>query len=136
VFQVTVPDEIMNIELTKRTIISVISKIYDPLGLVSVVVIKAKIIMQSLWKEELDWDSPVPDRITIAWNSFVETITLLREVKIPRVIFHQDFDVFNVTVLQTAQRKPVVAPYILEPQIRATKRLWFASYALSQELRP
>ncbi|KAH0814006.1 hypothetical protein GEV33_008785 [Tenebrio molitor] len=95
VFQVTVPDEIMNIELTKRTIISVISKIYDPLGLVSVVVIKAKIIMQSLWKEELDWDSPVPDRITIAWNSFVETITLLREVKIPRVIFHQDYDDFQ-----------------------------------------
>jgi hypothetical protein len=84
VFQVTVPGEIMNI-----------SKIYDPLGLVSVVVIKAKIIMQSLWKEELDWDSPVPDHITIAWNSFVETITLLREVKIPRVIFHQDYDDFQ-----------------------------------------
>jgi hypothetical protein len=52
VFQVTVPNEIMNI--MKRNILSVISKIYDPLGLVSVVVIKAKIIMQSLWKEELD----------------------------------------------------------------------------------
>jgi hypothetical protein len=57
VFQVTVPAEIMNIELTKRNILSVISKIYYPLGLVSVVVIKAKIIMLSLWKEELDWDS-------------------------------------------------------------------------------
>jgi hypothetical protein len=44
VFQVTVPDEIMNIELTKRNILSVISKIYDPLGLVSVVVIKAKLL--------------------------------------------------------------------------------------------
>jgi hypothetical protein len=50
VFLVTVPNEIMNIEHTKRNILSVISKIYDPLGLVSVVVIKAKIIMQSLWK--------------------------------------------------------------------------------------
>jgi hypothetical protein len=93
VFQVTVPNEIMNI--MKRNILSVISKIYDPLGLVSVVVIKAKIIMQSLWKEELDWDSPVPDHITIAWNSFVETITLLREIKVPRVIFHQDYDDFQ-----------------------------------------
>jgi hypothetical protein len=44
--------------------------------------------------------------------------------------------IFNVTVLQAAQRKPVVAPYILELQIRATKRQWFASYALSQESRP
>lgn len=87
VFQFTVPDEIIHIKPTKRNILSVISKIYDPLGLVSVVVVEAKMLMQAIWKEKLDWDLLIPPHILNDWNLFIKNIVLLREVKVPRLIF-------------------------------------------------
>ncbi|XP_044166147.1 uncharacterized protein LOC122950109 [Acropora millepora] len=42
--------------LTKREVLSLLSKIYDPSGLVSPVVTPLKIIVQDLLKEKVGWD--------------------------------------------------------------------------------
>lgn len=44
------------LDSTKKTILSKISQIFDPLELVSSVSIKRKIFMQKLWTKDLDWD--------------------------------------------------------------------------------
>ncbi|XP_055308400.1 uncharacterized protein LOC129572460, partial [Sitodiplosis mosellana] len=41
---------------TKRAILSQITTIYDPLGLMSPVTIYNKIFLQEIWKEQCDWD--------------------------------------------------------------------------------
>ena len=46
-------------KLTKREVLSCLSKIYDPCGLVSPVVTPLKIIVQDCWKEKLGWDEEV-----------------------------------------------------------------------------
>ncbi|XP_078355162.1 uncharacterized protein LOC144639738 [Oculina patagonica] len=49
-------------KLTKREVLSCLSKIYDPCGLVSPAVTPLKIIVQDCWKEKLGWDEEVdPD---------------------------------------------------------------------------
>lgn len=50
--------------ITKREILSTISKLFDPLGLLSPIIIKAKIIIQELWTVKLDWDDPLPPQIS------------------------------------------------------------------------
>ncbi|XP_067615190.1 uncharacterized protein [Eurosta solidaginis] len=40
-------------KVTKRTILSAVARLYDPLGLIGPVVAKAKIFLQNLWKEKL-----------------------------------------------------------------------------------
>lgn len=50
-FQVTLPAQI---PATKRTVLSVIAKLYDPMGWVTPVIISAKIFMQTLWQLNLD----------------------------------------------------------------------------------
>ncbi|KAI5632257.1 pao retrotransposon peptidase domain-containing protein [Phthorimaea operculella] len=55
---VEVPDE-----FTKRTVLSVISKIFDPLGLLSPCVIVFKMLLQDLWLHKLSWDERVPSTI-------------------------------------------------------------------------
>lgn len=49
-------DEIYN----KRNILSSIAKIFDPLGLILPVVMKAKILLQHLWNLKIDWDADLP----------------------------------------------------------------------------
>ncbi|XP_018305594.1 uncharacterized protein, partial [Mycetomoellerius zeteki] len=48
---------------TKRELLSEISKLFDPLGLLGPVITLAKILMQETWKAGVDWDSPLPDSV-------------------------------------------------------------------------
>lgn len=49
--------------ITKRTILSNIAKLFDPLGFLSPIIITAKILMQELWTLKLNWDDPLPESI-------------------------------------------------------------------------
>jgi len=53
----------------KRTVLSSIAQIFDPLGLP--VVVTAKILIQELWKLQLDWDESLPADILAKWLGFV-----------------------------------------------------------------
>ncbi|XP_044249355.1 uncharacterized protein [Drosophila takahashii] len=60
--------------ITKRTILSVASSLFDPLGLVSPVIMVAKILLQEIWLLRLQWDESVPMTLQQAWLSFVSSI--------------------------------------------------------------
>jgi len=45
---------------TWHSILSFITKLYDPLGCAAPVVIAAKILLQELWLLKNDWDAPIP----------------------------------------------------------------------------
>ncbi|XP_048262528.1 uncharacterized protein LOC125385266 [Bombus terrestris] len=45
--------------ITKRTVSSEIAKIYDPLGLLAPVIVRAKMLLQRLWTLKIDWDENV-----------------------------------------------------------------------------
>ncbi|KAK9704286.1 Pao retrotransposon peptidase [Popillia japonica] len=49
--------------ITKRMVLSHISQIFDPLGLVAPCTVIAKVMLQKLWMEKVAWDEVVPDSI-------------------------------------------------------------------------
>nr|XP_029729814.1 uncharacterized protein LOC109398597 [Aedes albopictus] len=73
--------------LTKRKIQSCIAQLYDPLGLISPVVISAKIIMQRLWLIPIGWDDEVPKDLQELWQEFRPQINELAACKVDRFIF-------------------------------------------------
>lgn len=73
----------MNGKSTKRTILSLSSSLFDPLGLAPLIV-KAKIIMQELWILKLGWDESVPQELHTAWEQFVSDLKNISSLKIPR----------------------------------------------------
>lgn len=72
--------------ITKRKISSESGSIFDPLGFVNPFVVKAKLIIQELWKQKLDWDDEVPESISKDWVKFREQLGKLNEFSIPRAI--------------------------------------------------
>ena len=53
--------------VTKREILQQTSRIYDPLGLISPVTVRAKLLLQTLWQHKFDWDTPLPGEIQEKW---------------------------------------------------------------------
>lgn len=51
------------IRLTKRTLLSDIHKVFDPLGFFAPVLIKGKIFLQQLWQLKTEWDTALSEKI-------------------------------------------------------------------------
>ncbi|XP_065361949.1 uncharacterized protein LOC135955527 [Calliphora vicina] len=73
-------------QITKSSLLSEASKLFDPLGWLSATTIIAKIIFQQLWKLKIDWNDTLPDHVRNQWVNFRNKLKSLEEVKIPRWI--------------------------------------------------
>lgn len=69
---------------TKRSILSLTSSLFDPLGLLSCCTIVCKIILQMLWSEKLSWDDEIPANINKIWRDFIDNVDHLQTIDIPR----------------------------------------------------
>lgn len=71
-------------EVTKRTILSSVSQIFDPLGLLGPVIIQAKILLQKLWLSQQSWDEPISVILYKQWMNFYNQILNSQTLKIRR----------------------------------------------------
>ena len=83
----TVKDLRLNGKFTKRTVLSKISQIYDPLGLASAVTIRARVALQEIWKmKKFDWDDPLPEKVKNMWIKLFTDIERLKHMEFPRCL--------------------------------------------------
>ncbi|XP_076660078.1 uncharacterized protein LOC143363366 [Halictus rubicundus] len=71
---------------TKRSILSTIAKLYDPLGWVTPATVLAKIFLQDLWRIRISWDGKLPEALLDKWRPICERLSLLDSVTLPRWI--------------------------------------------------
>ena len=77
---------------TKRSILSLVSSIYDPLGWVSPLTVRGKMFLQTLWKEKRDWDETLnPDQIKIICEVLVD-LKRVSEFVLPRHVLYNSAD--------------------------------------------
>ncbi|XP_058817215.1 uncharacterized protein LOC131680520 [Topomyia yanbarensis] len=69
---------------TKRSILSAISQLFDPLGLISPIVIKGKMLMQRLWLLPCAWDDEVPNHIATSWEKYAAQLPKVANFRISR----------------------------------------------------
>ena len=82
--RVSVPTNDIPEVSTKRTVASQYAQVYDVLGLYSPIPVKAKILLQKLWKEKLGWDEPLPSHLLSVWNSWLADLNYISEHELPR----------------------------------------------------
>ena len=73
--------------VTKREILRDSAQIYDPLGLLAPVTVKAKILVQAMWKQKIDWDEPLDQELTKEWSIIAEDIKEATTITYPRPYF-------------------------------------------------
>ena len=70
--------------LTRRGILSSISSIYDPLGLVAPFLLKGRKILQEITSESSKWDDDVREEHIQEWDNWRRGLPALESLKIPR----------------------------------------------------
>ena len=69
---------------TNRGILKQTSTTFDPLGLVAPFVLRAKLILQELWRLGFDWDKPISGPLLDAWEAWKAELPLLTTLSVPR----------------------------------------------------
>ena len=75
-----------NSKPTKRNVLKILQKVYDPLGMVSPFLITAKILFQELCKLNLSWNEELPENLLIQWENWTADLHKLDQIRIPRAI--------------------------------------------------
>ncbi|XP_076295214.1 uncharacterized protein LOC143216229 [Lasioglossum baleicum] len=73
-------------KMSKRELLSEIATLFDPLGWLSPIVVRAKILMQQQWLERISWDDCVSDDTRETWNLFCMDWRALTAMRVPRWI--------------------------------------------------
>ena len=71
-------------KITKRKILSEVAKLFDPLGWLSPIVIRTKVLLQDLWLAEINWDDQVSPELQDRWLSFTKELPEIENMSIPR----------------------------------------------------
>lgn len=76
---------------TRRGMLSVVSSIYDPLGLVSPCILPAKLILRQLCKDKLGWDQNMPEKQAQQWFRWQKDIQQLSDFSVSRCFKPNNF---------------------------------------------
>ncbi|XP_062704435.1 uncharacterized protein LOC134286779 [Aedes albopictus] len=82
--------------VTKRFVLSQISKLFDPIGFVAPVIVLFKVLMQTIWARKLDWNTPLPDDLLAQWLQLRESLSSLNSIKIPRCAISDNVQRFEL----------------------------------------
>jgi hypothetical protein len=76
-------------KLTKRILLSQVSKLFDPLGWLSCITVSMKILLQETWSLEIDWDQELPSEMGDQFREWAFQLNSIKDLAIPRSIVGQ-----------------------------------------------
>ena len=72
---------------TKRSVLQLSAKIFDPVGLLTPFTIKMKVFFQELCLAIVDWDDELKGELLEKWKRLVHDLSSLKDIKVPRCYF-------------------------------------------------
>ncbi|XP_070560349.1 uncharacterized protein [Ptychodera flava] len=83
-FKVNPPAE--NYTITKRSFLSRISTLFDPIGFLSPFTIRAKVLLQEIWAAGLEWDDDLDIDLMIKAQRWFAELIDLGKIRVPRCL--------------------------------------------------
>ena len=75
---------------TKKGVLQDLSRVFDPLGMLTPVTISAKLFMQQLWQSKLKWDEPLTSELTTEWKGVITDLKQTSSLYVPRQYLQLD----------------------------------------------
>ena len=110
--------------ITKRIILNIASRFYDPVGLISPIVLPFKLILQELCQKALRWDDPVDENICSKWKALVRHLREVGTISLKRCYYQSSEDSRSVEL--HVFRKPKYLPWQDKPSLVLSS--WPVSY--------
>ncbi|XP_073943422.1 uncharacterized protein [Choristoneura fumiferana] len=85
-FIISSPEPFDSANFTKRSILSYIGRLYDPMGFVNPIIVTAKAIMQKLWKLNTSWNEKPPPNVEQEWLEFTSDLAVMEPILLSRNI--------------------------------------------------
>ena len=99
---------------TKRSLIRQVAKLYDPLGKISPFVLRAKLMFQQCWLQEVGWDDILPQNISVQWEQWKSEVPSLSNLSVPRVIYpHDTIRAFLATFVDASKDAYACVTYLV-----------------------
>lgn len=71
-------------ENTKRNVLQISARIFDPIGFLTPFTIRVKCLFQELWERGISWDEQLPPDLAEKWDQWCAELPRLHLVAIPR----------------------------------------------------
>ena len=72
---------------TKRKLLKGLSQIFDPLGIISCISVGLKVLTQTLWQNQVDWDQPLSGCLSEAYSTAIAALDAVSHIRVNRRIF-------------------------------------------------
>ena len=84
--------------LTKRKLLSLTSKVFDPLSLYSPVTVKSRLFLRQTWISQLGWDDFLPEELNFQCLKHFRDLEKLKQISFERKAFSTDCDNLTLNV--------------------------------------
>ena len=75
-------------KVTQRIVLSLVSSVYDPIGLVAPYTVKARLLLKDIWRlSGQQWDDDLPPEVVSKFLDWSEELPGLSDIVIPRAYF-------------------------------------------------
>ena len=84
-----VVSEVSAVTPTKRQVVRLTSRFYDPVGFIAPITVKLKLLCQTLCKKKLEWDATLDDQCKQTWLNLLHELREAEPIYIPRYYFEE-----------------------------------------------
>ncbi|MEL6606114.1 MAG: reverse transcriptase domain-containing protein [Cyanobacteria bacterium J06614_10] len=98
---------------TKRTLLSAVSSLFDPLGFFSPINIRGRKLLQEAWRLKFPWDEILPSDLASQWPTIAADLNQLHQFSLPRSVCQMDLPAHLVVFSDSSERAYGAVAYVV-----------------------
>ena len=117
----TTPD--LNRPVTQRVVLSLVSAVYDPIGLAAPYTVTARLLLKDIWRlSGQQWDNNLPDNVSKKFLEWAAELPNLSEITIPRCYFRGTMRSVELHVFGDSSQDVFAAVAFLRARVSRNER--------------